>query len=581
MSGIYEILDNLTLNVNLGANITHNKSDDFFPRTTLQGLQNNGSANINYSNQFYWVNTNTLTFDQTFDNDHSLNALVGFTAEKQRVEQFFAGSNDFLTDFQEYHSLQSGANQFVNSSLNEYQIASFLSRVNYNIQDRYLFTLSGRYDGSSRFGRENQWAFFPSVAFAWRISNEDFLRDNDVIYDLKLRSSFGISGEQAIPSYQTLPSLSSTSALFANNTYRIGFIPSRLANPALKWEKTQQFNIGLDAGLFDGRISITADYYNKKTNDLLYPIAIPQTSGYTSMLSNVGSIGNKGFEFYIKSFITQRSAVQWVMDFNLGFNRNEILDLGTNPDGSPITRIVSPEGAVGGYGYLPAQNALVLGKPIGGAYGWIYEGTYKSQEEIDAGPEPHKSPGDPRYKDLNGDGVIDIDDRTLISNPNPKFTGGFTNSFSYKGFDLSVFLQFAYGHELYNYNHFQLSYMDGINNSQPWALNSWSEDNRDSDIPRAGWDNRTNGISTFHVEDASYLRARNITLGYTLPADRLMWNVNKVRVYISVDNAFTITNYSGYSPDVSAFGRSAISSGFDDSVYPVSKTFLLGFNFEF
>ncbi len=575
----YNILDNLTANIRLGANLFNNKNNNFDPKTTLQGVQNNGFADINISDALYWVNNNTLTYDKAFENNTRLNVMAGFTAEKQRVEQVYTSSSDYITDVQEYHSLESGENQYTSSNLYEYQLASFISRANYNIHEKYLLTVSGRYDGSSRFGKDNRWAFFPSAAFAWRISNEDFLENNTVLSDLKFRTSWGVSGEQAIASYQTLPALSTTATLFAGDVYRIGFIPSRLANPALEWEKTEQFDAGIDAAFLNGRISITADAYYKKTTDLLYMKAIPRTSGYSSILSNVGAIENKGFEFYLRSVNTTGS-FKWSSEFNIAFNRNKILDLGNNPDGSEIERIVSPAGAQGGYDYLGDQNALILGEPIGGAYGYVFDGTYKSIEEISAGPEPDKMPGDPKYRDIDDDGDVDTDDRMLISNPHPDFTGGFNNTFSYKGFELSIFLQWVVGNELFNYNHFKLSYMDGINNTQPWALDSWGEDNPNSDIPRAGWDNRTKGMSTFHVEDGSYLRARNITLSYNF-SEKTLPAVESMRIYFSIDNAFTITNYTGYNPDVSLHGSNSISSGFDESLYPLAKVFLFGVNVEF
>ncbi len=578
ITGAYEIFEGLTARVNFGAIITDIKSNVFSSAGTYQGI-GDINASINSINNVFWNNNNTLTYVKEFANQHSLNAMVGFTLEKSRHEMVNAGSSAFLTGFQEYHALQAGTYRNNSSALYENQLASFISRLNYNIQDKYLFTLSGRYDGSSRFNPENRWALFPSAAFAWRLSNEDFLKDNSTINNLKLRLSAGLSGEQGIGNYQTLSSLTTTSSLYAGDTYRIGYVTNRLGNNNLQWEKTQQYDFGIDLGLWNNRVSLIADVYYKKTTDLLYQKALPLTTGFSSVLSNIGSMENKGIEL---NLITNNLSgeFKWQTNFNIAANRNKILDLGVDADGSDITRIISPEGSVGKRVYLSDLTALIEGEPIGGAFGYVYDGTYKTEEEIEAGLEPRKEPGDAKFLDLNGDGELDPEDRQMISNPNPDFMGGLINEFSYKGFDLRVFLQFVYGNEIFSYTKFDLAYIEGNYNSGQWAMDSWSPDNPDSDIPRAAWSVRDKGINTFFVEDGSYLRFKNITLGYNLPVQK--WNIRKMRLYVSMDNLLTFTKYSGYNPDVSAFGTNTISSGFDNpNVYPLAKTVLFGLDINF
>lgn len=576
--GEYKIIKGLVARSNYGVNIFDDRNNSFAPRTIITGVANNSVANINNQNRYYWVTSNTLTYDKTINENNNLQGMVGFTAEKTRIESAGISANDFVTDYQLYHSVQSGENQSATSSLSESQLSSFLGRLNYNLKDKYLLTFSGRYDGSSKFGSENRWAFFPSGALAWKISNEEFMSGvTSAISDLKLRISAGTSGEQAIGSYQTLSSLTASGAVVGGDEYRIGFIPNRLPNQSLKWEKTTQYDVGIDARLFNSRAIFTADLYYKKTTDLLYHKAIPASTGYNGILSNIGAIENKGMDFSITTY-NATGKFKWTSDFNISFNRNKILDLGEHPDGTKIERILSPAGSRD-IGYLPDINALIVGQPIGGAYGYVYDGTYKSVDEINNSFEPGKLPGDVRLKDLNGDEIINAEDRKVISNPNPKFMGGFNNSFEHANFDLNIFLQFVVGNELYNMDKFEGSYLEGIRNNFGWARDAWTPENSNSNIPRAGWDNRVNGVNTFFVEDASYLRVKNITLGYRVPLKA--GKVQSLRFYCSADNLWTVTNYSGYNPDVSSGGTSAIISGFDEAQYPLARTILFGLKINF
>lgn len=580
--GSYDITESLRADLRFGTVSTQSKNNSFAPINTAEGFNNDIASGVTTISRFNWISNNTLTYSKSFNQDHILSAMVGFIAESYSTENAGANANGYITDNQEYHSLQSATVQSTNSSLFENQLASFISRVNYNFKDKYLFTFNARYDGSSNFGKENKWAFFPSGALGWKLSNEPFMQNVDFINNLKLRASYGATGEQGIASYQTLPSLSSVGSLFADNTVVIGFYPSDLGNPNLRWEVTRQANLGIDAGLWGGKLNLNFDVYYKKTTDLLYRVALPTTTGFSSVFDNVGSMENKGIELSVNSQNTT-GEFDWNTNFNFSLNRNKILDLGNRVDGSNIELIPSPAGGVGRPegGSTVSPSGLIEGEPIGGVYGWVFDGTYKSVEEVSSGPEPDKVPGDAKYRDLNDDGMIDGDDRRIISNPIPDFIGGLTNNFSYKGFSLNVFLQFKVGHELFSNNHFSWSNFTGIRNTQSWALDAWSPSNPDSNIPRANFNYRDNGISSFHVFDASFLRAQNITLGYNLPVDRMAWNIQSFRVYFSVDNAFTLTSYPEYNPDVSATGNNAITRAIDDAIYPLSKSFILGVDVQF
>jgi TonB-dependent starch-binding outer membrane protein SusC len=580
--GIYHITRELQAEVRFGSNASQNKYNHFAPLQTAEGFNSNINSSVNNQFGYYWVSNNTLTYRKISEQGNAFNAMVGFVAEKSRSERANASGSDYVTQIQEYHSMQSSLIQSVSSALDESQLASFLGRINYNFQEKYLLTVNARYDGSSKFGKRNKWAFFPSGALGWKIHNENFMQSVGFISNLKLRGSYGLTGEQGISSYQTWPTMNNTAALFAGNNVVTGFYPSGLGNPNLKWEVTRQTNLGIDAGFWEGRLSVIFDVYYKKTTDLLYRVALPTTTGYSSKFDNIGSMENKGIELSINSQNTIGREVNWNTNFNFSLNRNKILELGTRADGSSIERIPSPAGSVGRPegGNTVSPSGLIAGEAIGGVYGWIYDGTYKTPEEISSSPEPDKVPGDAKYRDINGDGMIDGDDRQIISQAYPAFLGGITNNLSYRGFDLSIFLQFKVGHELFSSNHFRWSNLRGIKSTRPWALDAWSENNPDSDIPRADWDYRTNGISTFHVFDASFLRAQNITLGYNLPV-QMGWNIQSFRLYFSVNNAFTITNYPEYDPDASATGGSAITSGIDDTIYPLSKSFSLGIDVKF
>ncbi|MFN7119615.1 MAG: TonB-dependent receptor domain-containing protein, partial [Saprospiraceae bacterium] len=386
---------------------------------------------------------------------------------------------------------------------------------------------------------------------------------------LKIRTSYGLSGNQEIGTYQSLAALATQNANFGN-TVSIGIGPSRVANPDLKWETTSQVNIGVDLGLFNNRLSITADYYQKKTTDLLLSVPLPFTSGYASALQNLGSIQNQGFELGINSN-NLTGDFTWTTNFNIATNQSEVLNLGTQKE--------FLAGESSGHLQLPNSGIVRVGEPIGIFYGYVTNGIFQNQAEVDASAQKSAKPGDRRYIDQNGDGVINASDRVILGQAQPKIFGGITNTFSYKGFELSVFIQGVSGNSILNINRFELESLTGVSNQSRETLDRWTPTNPSNTIPRANAVNSPYVISSRQVEDGSYLRIKNINFAYTLPASVLgRIGVSSVKLYVSAQNYFTFTNYSGYDPEVNRFGQSTLSQGIDYGSYPNNRILLFGLN---
>jgi TonB-linked SusC/RagA family outer membrane protein len=456
------------------------------------------------------------------------------------------------------------------SSATSWALVSYFSRVNYNYQGKYFLDLSARIDGSSRFGPNNRYGFFPAASAAWRISEEDFMSNVSFLSDLKLRAGVGVTGNQEIGNFGYL-------ALFgagADYLQQGGLAPAQLANPDLKWETTTQYNAGLDIGLFN-RVNLSVDYFVKQTQDLLLSTPIPATSGFTSILRNVGGVESTGWEFTLSATPLGRDkAFQWTSDFNISFIKNKVTNL---PDDVPPF-------ATG------FANWVEEGQPIGSFRGYVVEGLFQTQDEINAlnanSPtgvyqSTRTSPGDIKFKDLNGDGVITSDDQTIIGSALPDFFGGWTNTFKYKNLDLMVFLQYSYGNEIYNNTRAFFAGMNGIFGQGEEVLKRWTPENPNTDVPRAvyGDPNNNRRTSTRWIEDGSYLRVKNVALGYTLSPEVLRkLNLSNLRIYIAAQNLFTFTNYSGLDPEVNTFGYSNTSLGTDFLTYPNARTYMIGVN---
>ena len=570
--GEYEIIEGLTAKVSFGADLLSNKGNYYEPSFIYQGSGNGGRGVVSSLQTTNWLNENTVTYNKTINENHSINLLGGITFQGNRTEFVSASAQGFVTDALEQNSLQGATvyNQPVTRTP-EWGLISYLGRINYSLYERYLFTLTGRVDGSSRFGSGNKYGFFPSGAVAWQVSEEGFMQNVSVVDDLKLRASYGITGNQEIGLYNSLATLTSDNYSFGEALVT-GFRPNRIPNEDLQWERTAQFDVGLDVGFVDNRFRLTADYYYKKTTELLYDADVPWTSGFSSALQNIGSVQNQGVELGIGADVLT-GALSWTADFNIAFNRNKVLELGA----------VDFFLAGGNSGHLKVSQVSRVeeGLPIGSFYGYLAEGIFRSEDEVAISAQPNAQPGDRRYRDLNGDGAITAEeDRTVIGNAQPDFFGGLTNRLRWRGFELNVFFQWSYGNDILNYNRFELELPTGGQNVSAELVDRWTPENPDAEYPRA---TRQRAIlfSDRQLEDGSYLRIKNLTFGYTFPGlvgqSGIEW-LSALKVYVSTQNLWTLTNYSGFDPEVSRYGATNLNLGEDYGVYPTAKTVMLGLN---
>ncbi len=525
-----------------------------------------------------WLWDNTLTYDLNLDM-HRITLLTGISAQSSSNKFIGATGQEFVSDIaNQLDNIQS--NQSVFGSTTEHGLLSYMGRINYDYQSRYLLTATARYDGSSRFGENYRYGFFPSASAAWRISNEPFMPNWTFLDDLKIRAGYGVTGNQeAIPAFGYVALLNPTFRYTFGNETVPAVVPENYPNQSLRWEQVIQSNIGVDVILFNGRLDFTAEYYIRDTEDMLLTSPIPITSGFYDFghpMLNVGAIRNKGYEFSVNT-INDLGGMQWTSNFNISFNDNEIQRLSGIDGDDPI-----PGGEVA-FGRFATR--LEVGQPIGAFYGFVTDGIFQNEDEVDehavqssgTNPATSTAPGDIRFKDLNGDGVINDDDRTFIGNPNPDFFFGWTNDFYYRNFDLSVFVQGTYGNDIYNVNRMRGEQMAVARNQWATTLDRWSGEGTSNTIPRATTNdpNDNSRVSDRYIEDGSYLRIKNITLGYSLPVSMLdRIGFRQLRIYGSVQNLYTLTNYTGFDPEVGL-------SGMDNSVYPQSRIITTGINIGF
>ncbi|WP_428232549.1 SusC/RagA family TonB-linked outer membrane protein [Flavobacterium sp.] len=561
----YKITKDLLFKVSFGADQINVKEEYYMP-ASIQVAGANGKAKLGYNQSFSWLNENTLTYTKTFAEKHHFTALAGFTRQKLTSETSTSGAEKFVNDILENNSLGGGAIATPPTSANsEWALESYIARINYGYHDRYLVTLTGRADGSSRFGASNKYSFFPSGSVAWRVSEEDFMKVTaKVISNLKLRTSYGQTGNQEIPQYRSLAALGSTNYPIGGTiTNGIGSI--RIANPDLRWETTSQFDAGIDLSLFSNRINIVADYYDKRTKDLLLDVQIPGTSGYQTSLQNVGSVKNTGLELALNT-VNLDGEFKWKTSFNITFNKNEVLDLGGDYE--------RPSGGGSNSKAIANTGILRVGEPVGLFYGYVTDGLFQTPAEVSAGLAAGQAGvqlGDRRYKDVNGDGKLDANDRTILGYAQPDFFYGMTNTFNYKNFDLNVLINGVQGNDVLNLN---VNAETDIN--APGSNNRWTPTNTNTDVPRTTKETR---LTNKQVEDGSYLRIQNISFGYSMPQTVFKNTfIQSIRLYMSLQNYFTFTNYKGYNPDVNSFGQDNLSIGVDRGGYPAAKTFLMGLN---
>jgi TonB-linked SusC/RagA family outer membrane protein len=573
--GDLKITEGLNFRVTLGIDAILQKNDNYLPRSVQSGLAQGGVAKIFNGQSVTWLNENILTYTKTFGDMHDFTFLAGYTQQASRNERSRAESRNFVNDILGTGNIGLGSVALTPySEIGSWGLTSYLGRVNYTYNEKYLLTVSFRADGSSRFGANNRYAYFPSVAVAWRLKEESFLKDKPVLSDLKLRATYGTTGNQdGIGNYPSY-SLLGTQNYILGNSVSTGIGPDQIANPDLTWETTSQADVGIDADFLDGRISMTADAYIKRTEDLLLNVTIPGTSGYTTAIKNLGRVENKGIEFSLstRNFV---GAFTWSTDVNFAINRNSILDIGGAP------QIFA--GQVANIAQNVQSGIIRVGEPLGSFYGYVTDGLYQSTEELAALVDSNaKKPGDRKYKDLNGDALINDLDRTIIGRAQPKFIGGITNTFFYKGFDLSIFFQGIYGNDILNANRFELEYLNGTNNLDRDMLARWTPSNTETNIPRASSTRPANRISDRQIEDGSYLRLKNVQIAYNLPKSLVQkLKIESLRVYVTGQNLWTLTNYSGFDPEVNRFGQDSRSQGFDYASYPAAKTIMAGINVGF
>ena len=516
---------------------------------------------------------NTLTYDKTIGKHH-INAVVGSSAQNNKYNYLSASVQKFASD--NTQQIDNGILQPVqHGNASEWAIMSYLGRVNYNFANKYYVTATIRRDGSSRFGMDNRWGWFPSAALAWRISNENFLKNSNVINNLKLRLGYGITGNQEIGNYSFSSSYNTYLYNF-NNSYVSAVLPTVLPNPNVKWEGQEQYNAGFDLDLFNNRISLIVDGYVKNTNDMLVPMSVPVTSGYSDVYVpsiNAGKIQNKGFEVTLSTKNIIKNDFKWSSDAVFSYNKNNVESINSD------TPIITASG-----GFNSAIGLIKAGYPVNVFYGYITDGIFQNQAEVDShavqmpgsNSATSTAPGDIRFKDLNNDGVINDKDRTVIGNPNPKFTFSLNNTFSYKNFDLTIFLQGSYGNDIFNANRMYTEAMSIIQNQSTAVLGRWTGEGTSNNIPRAiyGDPNQNSRVSDRYIEDGSYLKIKNINLSYTLPKDVFGQNFNSVKIFVSAQNLVTWTKYSGFDPEVPV-------NGIDNGTYPITRTVSLGLNIGF
>ncbi len=538
-----------------------------------------GDASVKTLSSLGWNNENTVQYQSDIGENHSLTVLGGASFQMYKAETSLAEAYGFSNDATGFNNLALGSDptrNVVGSGYDAFQTVSFFGRVNYAFKDKYLLTAVGRSDGSSRFAQGNKYQFFPSVAAAWKITEESFMQNQSIFEDLKLRASYGKSGSQAIESYRTLALMDDASTSY-NGVQFPGVTLGRPANESLKWETTHQFDLALEASLFAGRIFTELNYYQKKTSDLLLNVLISSQTGFTSQLQNLGEIENKGLEFLINSVNVTNDNFSWSTTLTISGNRNKVLDLG-GVDFIDIIRSNSQSGADG---------RLIVGETTPVFVGVDYLGTWKSQEEIDNSGQAgniNNVVGGPHFHDTNGDGNLGSDDFYVIGSPEPDFIYGFENTFSYKKFDFSFFIQGTQGNEVFNSLTLTRFFGRGEAHKYAEVVNRWTPENPNSDIPGAGTMTALSAIpnNSEFIEDASHLRLKSARLAYNFPVEKMGWkSVKNLSIYASGSNLLLLSDFRLIDPETSRFGNDNIAQGYSNGEYPTPRIYTLGLNVTF
>ncbi|GHA41875.1 SusC/RagA family TonB-linked outer membrane protein [Salinimicrobium marinum] len=583
-----DLHDNLSFRSEFGGDFGNAIRDNFRPTFSYGALERGqNQLNVGRETNDFWIVKNLLTYTDTYNDVHDLTVLAGQEVQESSWEGVNVQDGDFVGN--EVPVLGTGnANDIANQFRGSSALESYFGRAIYSFDRRYNLTVSLRADGSSKFAEGNRWGYFPSVSASWRLSNESFMQDFDAIQDIKIYGGYGEVGNQNIPNFAYGVRLNTV-----NTGLGTGFEYANYENPDLTWESSTQTNLGLDFGLFNSRLGATVEVYNKVSRDFLYQLAVTDfvtggqaPGGIAAPWVNLGEMVNRGIDVSL-SYNTIDSPVRWSSVLTFSHYRNEVTEL-------------LGDLTINGQLYMNDSNENVtrteVGQPVGMFYGYEVEGLFRTTADIEGAPIQFGRRfedalfdtnwlGDIKYRDVNGDGVINADDRTVIGNPHPDFTFGFQNDFAYKAFDLSVFLQGSYGNDVFNgVNRTLTAGSSYYVNQSPEVLDFWSVDNPDGQQPRLVRGSESNPnirISDRYIEDGSYLRIQNVRLGYTLPSETSETvGINRLKIYGSIQNLWTFTNYSGYDPEVGTYNQNALLMGVDNGRYPSPRTFTLGLNVE-
>lgn len=565
----YRFLDYLTFEVLVGIDYKNDKSAYLNNKWISPGNMGSGQG---YSESTTIQNSNILTFHQVFDEKNDLNVvgLVEFT--KNQSNGFNADGSGLSTTSNGFYNLGLNTTQSINSYYSNWGLLSFMGRISYSYMSKYLVSATFRADGSSKFQTtSNKWGYFPSVGLGWRLSKENFIKDLDLFYNLKLRGSYGVTGSQAIQPYSSLGLLTPVQYSFGSNSLYQGYIPGNPSNPNLKWETTTQFDIGVDMAFWEGRLNVALDYYNKKTSDLLLNTPLPGYSGGGSYLKNIGQVRNTGLELSLDITPVQNKNITWTSTFNASSNKNKVLDLGDN---STLFR-----SDFVGEGFINTNIQVVrIGESLGSFFLIPWKGIY-STDDAELG---YKA-GDNKYEDVNGDGQINFEDRVVSGSAIPKVSMGWNNSFQYKNVGLNLFFQSSLGNKIFNatYTIIAAPNSDVYYPTLSESVNYWTPENTS-----ASWANpasktgRNFTESTQYLQNGGYVRLKNISLSYELPKKES--SLIDVKMSASAQNLFTITEYKGLDPEASStpVGSDA-SAGIDFGAYPSPRTYVLGLDIAF
>ncbi len=555
-----KLMDGLEFRTSIGTNII-NQRRDYAAAAGLQYISSDGTANVDNKRFNSWQFENYFTYLKDFGDIHSINAMLGFSWQHTDYFGSYASSSKYADFYYQFNNLGAGATMNAPSSgANANGLNSYFTRINYTLLNKYLFTFTGRIDGSSKFGQDNQYAFFPSAAVAWKINEENFLKDHETISNLKLRMSYGATGNSEIPAYRALAGMGNYEIIQGGDRL-VGVGTSRIANPTLKWERTQQVDLGLELGLFQNKLNFELDVYHRQVNDMLLDAPIPLSSGYGTIFRNIGSMKNDGIEVGVNVANIGNDVFSWSGLFNFSYNRNRVLRL------------------VGGSDIFNGNTIIRTGEAVGSFWGFQHLGTWSSEEAAEA-EKYNMLPGDVKYQDINADGVINDNDKTIIGRGIPDGYGTFSNTFKYKNFSLLIDLQYMFGNDVLDRSIHSAEDRQGIANSYKTVLNAWTPENQNTSIAQVRPINAyyTTNNDSHKVTDASFIRGRNLMLSYNVNSDLLTrMHLDKLRFFASVQNFFVVTKYAGYDPEVSNSG-SPFDQGFGMYDYPRPRVFTFGLN---